>query len=202
MSRPGNPTTGEEKNIVFESEKSILLDHNYDGIQELDHPLPKWWLVTFYLAIIFAAIYVGYYHLGSGLLQEQELEADLAEIKSRAPAPTSSEDLAAKAIAMKDDATALAAGKASYIAKCAACHGNLGEGGIGPNLTDKFWIHGVGDAAGVIKVIVDGVPEKGMPTWGPIIPPEETAQLTAFIATLSGTNPPNAKAPEGQEIKK
>lgn len=200
MSHSGTPTSGDEQNIVFESEKSILLDHNYDGIQELDHPLPKWWLVTFYLTMIFSAIYVGYYHMGSGLLQEQELEADLAAIKSRAPAPTSSDDLAAKAFAMKDDPAALEAGKVSFIAKCAACHGNLGEGGIGPNLTDKFWIHGTGDAAGVIKIIVDGVPEKGMPTWGPIIPPEETAQLTAFIATLSGTNPPKAKGPEGQEI--
>lgn len=194
-------SNGEEKNVVFESEKSILLNHNYDGIQELDHPLPKWWLVTFYLTIIFSAIYVGYYHFGSGILQEQELESDLAEIKSRAPAPTSSDDLAAKSLAMATDPSAIAAGKASYLAKCAACHGNLGEGGIGPNLTDNFWIHGSGDAAGIIKVVVDGVPEKGMPTWGPIIPPEETAQLTAFIATLKGTNPPKAKAPEGSEYK-
>jgi cytochrome c oxidase cbb3-type subunit III len=201
MSHSGTPPKGEEQNIVFESEKSILLDHNYDGIQELDHPLPGWWLVTFYLTIIFSAIYIGYYHVAGGPLQNQELETDLAEIKSRAPAPASSEDLAAKAIAMKDDSAALAAGKTAYIAKCAACHGNLGEGGIGPNLTDKFWIHGSGDAASVIKVIVDGVPEKGMPTWGPIIPPEETAQLTAFIATLSGTTPPNAKGPEGKEIQ-
>lgn len=201
MSKGKGPDTDVEKNLIFESERAILLDHNYDGIEEFDHPLPKWWLVTFYGTMIFAAIYVGYYHLGSGPLQVAELENDIAAIQKLAPAPTSADDLTAKAMAMMDDAKAKEAGKVAYLGKCAACHGNLGEGGIGPNLTDNFWIHGDGQPASVIKVIVEGVAEKGMPTWGAIIPPEETAQLTAFIASLKGTSPPNPKAPEGVEVK-
>jgi cytochrome c oxidase cbb3-type subunit 3 len=195
----GNPP--DDKNIVFESEKAILLNHNYDGIQEFDHPLPKWWLVTFYGTIIFAAMYIGYFHFGSGPSQEAELENDLAAIQKLAPPPASSDDLTAKAMAMMGDEAAKAAGKVAYLGKCAACHGNLGEGGIGPNLTDNFWIHGDGQAASVVKVIVEGVAEKGMPAWGAIIPPEETSQLTAFIASLKGTSPPNPKAPEGAEVK-
>jgi cytochrome c oxidase cbb3-type subunit 3 len=195
------PENESEKNLIFESERAILLNHNYDGIQEFDHPLPKWWLVTFYGTMIFAAIYVGYYHFGSGLNQEAELESDIASIQKLAPPPSSADDLTAKALAMMTDETAKAAGKVAYLGKCAACHGNLGEGGIGPNLSDAFWIHGDGQAAGVIKVIVEGVAEKGMPTWGAVLPPEEIAQLTAFIASFKGTSPPNPKAPEGVEIK-
>ncbi|MBN8540099.1 MAG: c-type cytochrome [Deltaproteobacteria bacterium] len=189
------------KNLIFESEKAILLNHNYDGIQEFDHPLPKWWLVTFYGTMIFAAIYVGYFHFGSGLNQEAELESDIAAIQKLAPPPASTDDLTAKAIAFMTDEAAKAAGKVAYLGKCAACHGNLGEGGIGPNLSDAFWIHGDGQAAGVVKVIVEGVAEKGMPTWGAVLPADEIAQLTAFIATFKGTSPPNPKAPEGVEIK-
>jgi cytochrome c oxidase cbb3-type subunit 3 len=201
MSTGKGPENDNEKNLIFESERAILLNHNYDGIQEFDHPLPKWWLVTFYGTMIFAAIYVGYFHLGSGALQEAELENDMAAIHKLAPPQASADDLTAKAIAMMDDGAAKDAGKVSYLGKCAACHGNLGEGGIGPNLADSFWIHGDGDPASVIKVIVEGVAEKGMPTWGAIIPPEETAQLTAYIATFKGTSPPKPKAPEGIEIK-
>lgn len=201
MNAGKGPDNDVEKNLVFESERAILLDHNYDGIEEFDHPLPKWWLVTFYGTMIFAAIYVGYYHFGSGHLQEAELESDMAAIQKLAPPPASADELAAKAVAMMSDGAAMEAGKVSYLGKCAACHGNLGEGGIGPNLADDFWIHGDGQPASVIKVIAEGVPEKGMPTWAAIIPPEETAQLTAFIASFKGTNPPNPKAPEGTEIK-
>ena len=201
MSTGKGTDTDVEKNLIFESERAILLDHNYDGIEEFDHPLPKWWLVTFYGAMIFAAIYVGYYHFGSGPSQVAELDNDITAIQKLAPPPASADDLTAKAMAMMNDGPAKEAGKVAYLGKCAACHGNLGEGGIGPNLTDTFWIHGDGQAASVIKVIVEGVAEKGMPTWGAIIPPEEIAQLTAFIASLKGTSPPNPKAPEGVEVK-
>ncbi len=197
----GNPPNTDDKNIIFDSERAILLDHNYDGIEEFDHPLPKWWLVTFYGTIIFAALYTGYYHFGSGPLQDAELGNDMAAIQKLAPPAASIDDLAAKAIALMNDSATKDAGKLAYMGKCAACHGTLGEGGIGPNLTDKFWINGDGQAAAVTKVILEGVPEKGMPTWGAVIPAEETAQLTVFIASLQGTNPPKAKAPEGTEVK-
>lgn len=196
-----NTVNPNEKNVVFESERAILLKHNYDGIEEFDHPLPKWWLLTFYGTMIFAAIYVGYYHFGSGASQETELGNDLAALQKLAPPPASSDDLAAKVAALLNDNGAKESGKVAYLGKCSACHGNSGEGGIGPNLTDKFWIHGNGDPASLTKVIVEGVPEKGMPTWGAVIPPEETVQLAVFITSLQGTTPPNPKAPEGTEVK-
>ena len=178
----------------------LLLNHEYDGIRELDYPLPGWWLATFFVTIIFGAIYWMHYDVsGSGPTLSEELAMDMAKIetlreKAAAEAPQVTEEALA---AMIQDSQALEAGKAEYVAKCAACHGQVGEGLIGPNLTDSHWKNTDGTLVGMHKVLVVGVVEKGMPAWKGLIADDLLKQVAAYVASLKGSNPPNAKAAEG-----
>lgn len=183
--------------------EALLLDHNYDGIQEFDNPLPNWWLVTFYGAIIFSVIYIGYYHFAGGPSLTDELAADLKEVqaqvaatKSATPAPSEQELLA-----VFNDAGKRAAGKQVYTEKCAACHGVEGQGMIGPNLTDNFWIHGDGSLGAILKVVNEGVADKGMPPWGPLLSKDQLEGSVAYVRSLKGTKPANPKEPQGTEVK-
>jgi cytochrome c oxidase cbb3-type subunit 3 len=183
------------------SDKGKLLNHEYDGIQELDNSLPQWWLGTFYITIIFSIFYYGYYELGSGESIDAEYKRTAAELDQKTKyAPNNNvfpDDEKLKAvIANKSN---LAGGKSVYDSKCASCHAPQGQGLIGPNLVDKFWIHGKGSDAEIAKVIHDGVLDKGMPAWNALLKEEEIYQVAAYIKSLKGTNPPNAKAPQGQE---
>ncbi len=168
-----------------------LLDHEYDGIREYDNPLPRWWLITFYGTVAFAAVYVPYYHFGPGLSPVQEYEAELAAAPKEKT--IGSADLAQK---VKDPAV-IAAGKETFVKLCAACHRPDGGGLVGPNLTDDHWIHG-GTAADQIKVVTEGVPEKGMISWKAQLSPEQIVQVVAYVGSLRGSNPPKPKAPEGE----
>ncbi len=180
-----------------------LLDHEYDGIQELDNPLPKWWKQLFYLTIIFSAGYFIYYTFGSGPSIQHEFKTEASKIeslqpKSESPAPQK----AAKAPAADTTSPeAIAAGKAIFVAKCAACHLADGGGLIGPNLTDKFWINGDGSSEAITKVIHDGVPAKGMLAWGALLSETDIQNLVAFIHSIQGSSPATPKAPEGNEVK-
>jgi cytochrome c oxidase cbb3-type subunit 3 len=198
MSQPAN------KNGKPEEQKDKLLDHLYDGIQELDNRLPTWWLWLFYLTIAFAAVYFAYYNLGSGPTLKQELRASKMEwdaLQTKVASGGLSADDEAKLFAkiMKDEAR-LKQGKEVFMGKCLACHGPLGQGTVGPNLTDNFWIHG-GAPVKMAKIIRDGVNDKGMPPWGPILKPEEVQSVVVYIKSLAGTNPPGAKPPQGTEEK-
>lgn len=180
-----------------------LLDHNYDGIQEFDNPLPNWWLATFYGAIIFSVLYVGYYHFGPGPSLNEELASDLAQIKAQEAAgkkatPPSGETELAAAYA---DSGKRAAGKKIFGEKCMVCHGASGEGQIGPNLTDAYWIHGSGALSSLAKVISEGVPEKGMPPWQAMLKPDEIVAVVAHVKSLQGTKPAKGKEPQGELIK-
>lgn len=184
-----------------------IAGHEYDGIQELNNPLPKWWLATFYGTIIFAIFYFGYYELGNGPSHDETLDAAMARIEGRyeeareeaaAAAPATEEvDVAA----VMNDADAMAVGKAQFDIKCMPCHGMNGEGTIGPNLTDKYWIHIDGGLEGILQSFREGYPEKGMPPWGQLIPPEEHVPLAVYVMSLQGTNPPNAKEPQGELVE-
>ncbi len=201
MSNSGTKDTDNKPNIILEDEKAILLNHNYDGIEELDNPLPKWWQIIFYGTIVFSVFYVGYYQYGGGPSSQQELAADLAAVKALAPAaPQGAADIVARIDGLKGDAVAMTAGKAVYDGKCLACHADRGQGIVGPNLTDKFWIHGDGKAAAIAKVIAEGVADKGMPPWGAVLSPDELAQVSAYIISLRGTNVPGGKEPQGSEV--
>jgi cytochrome c oxidase cbb3-type subunit III len=186
--------------VPLEKEATVMLDHNYDGIKELDNHLPPWWKWLFYGTIGWSAIYLIVYHVTDSLpLMEQEYQAEVSVAnekltKLRASQPVASIDEAA--LTFTNDATLIGKGKTIYMVNCASCHKNLGEGGIGPNLTDDYWLHG-GSIKNIYATIKDGVPDKGMISWKTILKPEEMRDVSFFIMSLKGTNPPNAKAPQG-----
>lgn len=178
-----------------------LLDHEYDGIQEMDYPIPGWFNAIWYGSIVFGIGYFLFYHAWGGPNLTQEFEADRKEhvaLVKRANPPrvwTPAEVAAAE----KNPET-LAAGKALFNAKCASCHLADGGGQVGPNLTDAYWINGDGTTPLMVKTITEGVPDKGMPSWEDKFKAEEILSLAAHIRSLKGTIPANPKAPEGQPI--
>ena len=184
-------------------EEEKLLDHEYDGIRELDNPLPRWWLYGFYLTIIFSVFYVGYYHFGPGLSLSEQHARSLAVLEAERAAGAASADSHysnPELLALSEDADAVATGQELYVASCAACHGAQGEGTIGPNLVDEYWIHG-GYPEDIAKVIAEGVPDKGMPAWNSSMSVEDIQMVTAFILSIGGTDPPNAREPEGERFR-
>lgn len=185
--------------VPVENEESILLDHDYDGIKELDNNLPTWWKYGFYLTILIGVVYLFNYHVsGSGDLQIAEYDKEMAKAKLEVEEfmKNSANKVDENTVKVSKDATQLAAGKDAFIASCAACHGRLGEGGVGPNLTDEYWIHG-GSIQDVFKTIKYGWTEKGMKSWKDELSPMQISQISSFILSLKGTNPPNGKAPQG-----
>lgn len=174
-----------------------LLDHDYDGIRELDNALPAWWIATFVGTVIFGFIYYLHYSSGAGPTSDQELKASMAVIKDlRGSGPQYSEESLGALFGVDKSE----AGRGLFAGKCAACHGPDGGGLIGPNLTDRFWLNGQGRRIDIHRVIVEGVPAKGMPPWGEALPPEEIVALASYVYSLSGTNVPGGKPPQGTEF--
>jgi cytochrome c oxidase cbb3-type subunit 3 len=185
--------------VPIEEENSILLDHDYDGIRELDNNLPPWWKYGFYLTIVVAIIYLINYHvLGTGALQGKEYENEMAQAKIDVDEfmKNSANNVDENSVKLLTEVTDIATGKDVFISNCAACHGKAGEGIVGPNLTDNYWIHG-GSIQDIFKTIKYGWVEKGMKSWKEDLSPMQVAQVTSFIKTLKGTNPPNPKASQG-----
>lgn len=189
-----------EDPVPQDQEGAITLDHNYDGIRELDNHLPPWWVNMFILTIIWAVGYMWYYHWGGdGQNQADEYKTEVAAAKKEIAIA-----LAGKANAMDEssvtlltDAASLSDGALTFKSVCAACHGQNGEGTVGPNFTDEYWIHG-GGIKDLFKVIKYGVPEKGMISWASQLKPVDIQKVSSYILTLKGTNPPNPKAPQGE----
>ncbi len=196
-----------ENAAPLEREADILMHHDYDGIRELDNHLPPFWLNMFYATIIFAVVYMYIYHFGGGgETQIQTYDKEVAEGKrQRAVAMASLADQVNETnVAALTDAGALTEGKAIYMANCLACHGAGGEGTVGPNFTDEYWIHG-GGIKNMFKTITYGVPDKGMISWSAQLRPSDIQKVGSYILTLRSTNPPNPKAPQGdiwkEEVK-
>ncbi len=187
------------KSTSIEEEEAIDLSHDYDGISELDNKLPPWWIAAFALSILFAVVYMYRYHVShSAPLQIEELQIamKIADEEKTAYLAKSANNVDENSVVMLD-AASIASGKALFTANCVACHGTAGEGNtVGPNLTDTYWIHG-GKINDVFKTIKYGVVEKGMRSWKEDFSPIQMAQLASFVKSLKGTNPPNAKAPQG-----
>lgn len=185
--------------VAVEDEDSILLDHDYDGIKELDNNLPPWWKYMFYATILSGVIYLVHYHvLKTGDLQTAEYDKAMAQAKIEVDEymKTSANNVDENTVKLLTEASDIAAGKDVYIASCAACHGQLGEGTVGPNLTDDYWIHG-GKIDDLFKTVKYGWVEKGMKSWKEELSPMQIAQVASYIKSLKGTNPPNGKAPQG-----
>jgi cytochrome c oxidase cbb3-type subunit 3 len=183
-----------------EKEADIDLGHNYDGIRELDNRLPPWWLYGFYISILAAGIYMWRFHIGrTAPLSEQEyaIAVQAAEIEHIAYLKKSANMVDENSVRLLTDAFALDAGKKIFELNCAACHGKSGEGTVGPNLTDEYWLHG-GSIKDVFKTIKYGWPEKGMKSWKDDLSPVQMAQISGYIKSLVGTKPPNAKERQGE----
>lgn len=184
-------------------QENKLLDSCYDGIQEYDNDLPRWWVWLFYLTIIFAVGYVWYYHLGGPgqkltAILEDEMQA--LEQQRQSAAVNAGVPVTVSLVAAIAEPGRVEKGAKVFTERCAPCHGAQGQGIVGPNLTDKFWIHGA-SPEDVKKIIEQGVLEKGMLAWKGIITDDDIINLVAHIRAIGGTNPPNPKAPEGIEAK-
>jgi len=169
--------------------------HNHDGITELDNGMPPWLAYFFYATIIFGAVYLMHYRvLQTGASAAEEYEAEMAE------AALLYKDGVKVKIELLTDASVIEAGKAIYTKNCKNCHGDLGQGLIGPNLTDEYWLHG-GDIESVFNTILNGVPAKGMISWKGKLSDQQMLEVANFVKSLKGTNPPNPKAPQGEKEK-
>lgn len=172
----------------------ILDDHEYDGIQELDNNMPTWWRYLFYFTIIFSIGYMVRYHvLKTAPLQADEYLAEFEHVEEEIALPTNE---AMELIVMTSEED-LSAGAEIYKVNCAVCHLAEGQGLVGPNLTDDYWLHG-GSYEDIVHIINEGVPVKGMIAWKNQLTSTQIEQVASFITTLHGTNPPNPKAPEGE----
>jgi len=187
----------------IEEEHDVMLDHDYDGIKELDNVLPPWWVYLFYITIIFAGVYLVRFHVIKEYSQAEEFEIAMEEarIQIEEYKKTAKDLIDVDNVTLLADASDLAAGKKIFEANCAACHRPDGGGSIGPNLTDDYWILG-GGIKNIFKTIHDGGRDgKGMISWVGILKPSEMQQVASYIMTLNGTNPADAKAAEGDVWK-
>lgn len=178
------------------NEKDLLLEHEVDGIKELDNLLPRWWVWMFYLSIVFAIGYMFYFHvlkLGDLQIAAYDKEAKAGE-QIKAAALANFENSVATLQPLKDQGS-LTAGKTTFVTLCAPCHRPDGGGLVGPNLTDDYWIHG-SNYVDTVKTIINGVPEKGMLSWKTMLKPNQIQDVASYIFTLRGTKPPNPKPPE------
>lgn len=183
-----------------EEEKALEMDHEYDGIRELDNRLPPWWIYGFYATIIFAVIYLWRYHVSeSAPLSQQEynIAMEKAEEQKAAYLKKTANNVDENTVKLLTDASAIDAGKAVFTQNCSACHGKAGEGTVGPNLTDDYWLHG-GSLQDIFKTVKYGWPEKGMRSWKEDLSPVQIAQVSSYIKSLHGTNPPNGKEKQGE----
>lgn len=183
----------------MEQETVVLTTHEYDGIRELDNNLPPWWKGLFYVTIVFGVFYLINFHIiGTGQTQAEEYETEMAvAAKQVAEYKAALLELEGPSEEPVTGPEAIAAGKVVYQKFCSACHGAQGQGGIGPNFADQYWIHG-GSMANIITTIEEGVPTKGMISWKNQLSGAEIQQVAAFIYEMEGTNPDGQKEPQGE----
>jgi cytochrome c oxidase cbb3-type subunit 3 len=183
-----------------EDEGQLLLNHDYDGIKELDNNLPPWWVYLFYACIAFSIIYLVRFEILGADNQEMELkkemaqaQVDIAEYKKNAP-----DLMDENTVTLLTAAADLAAGKAIYTANCVACHRADAGGQIGPNLTDNQWILG-GGIKNVFHTLVNGGRDgKGMISWKGTLKPKQMQEVASYVLSLQGSNPKDPKASEGE----
>lgn len=190
--------------VPVEKEATIILDHNYDGIKELDNHLPPWWTMLFYGTIGFAVVYLLIFHVFNTMpLSINEYENEVAyaneqsrKLKAANPGPQIDETN----VEVTADAKALADGKSTFLNTCSTCHKRDGGGDIGPNLTDEYWKHG-GAIKDIFKVVKNGVAGTNMVAWGGVMSPEAIRNVASYVLALQGTAPATPKKPEGTLYK-
>lgn len=184
----------------LEEEEDILLDHDYDGIKELDNHLPPWWKGLFYLTIVYAVVYLLIFHVfKTAPLQEEKYDREIAaaEALKASQAADIVVDFDENTVTATTDAVELADGQKFFETQCAVCHKVDGGGLAGPNLTDKYWKHG-GSMSDIYKTIKNGVPNTAMISWESQLNPVRMRNVASYVMTLQGTNPPGALPPDGE----
>jgi cytochrome c oxidase cbb3-type subunit 3 len=184
-------------------EKDMMMEHEFDGITELDNPTPAWFMWLFYSTIAFAFVYLFYYHVFNiGKLQNEEyaIEMQAATAEKTAFLSKSGNNIDENTVKLTKDAAVISAGQAIFAANCIACHGDKGQGLVGPNLTDEYWLHG-GNVNSLFKTIKYGVPEKGMIAWEKTLNSKQISDVSNYILSLKDSHPSNPKAPQGVEVE-
>ncbi len=187
------------KSVELEKEKDIVIDHDYDGIRELDNSLPPWWKYGFYFTILISIAYMWYYHAGGNgpsSYDEYVAEVQKGEEDKAAYLAKAGNNVDEHTVKM-GDAASITAGATLYQSSCAACHAADGGGGVGPNLADDYWMHG-GSISDVFKSIKYGWPDKGMKSWKDDFSPKQLADIASYIKSLNGTQPAAPKDPQGE----
>jgi cytochrome c oxidase cbb3-type subunit III len=186
---------------IKDDEKHLVLDHNYDGIHELNHPLPSWWNFIFYTSVVFAIGYIIYYQFMGGPSLKDEFDKNYAVVKAK------QEEYRAQfggfdpyQYDMHNNLEGISAGKQVYVDNCMQCHLEDGRGDIGPNLTDDHWLISKGTPATNFEVVWSGSEENGMPAWGEVLQPAEIYQVLAYIQTFKNTFHPEGKEPQGEKV--
>jgi cytochrome c oxidase cbb3-type subunit 3 len=172
--------------------------HVYDDdIREMDNRLPLWWQYTLYGAVLFAVCYFwGEQKVGAWKSQRESFEQEMVAARLEA-AKKGGKMTSETLVAMSHNPKIVSEGKQVFETTCAPCHRADGGGNIGPNLTDKYWLHGAKPEE-IFHTVHDGVSDKGMPTWGPQLGEEKVADVVAYVLTLHDTNVPGGKAPQGE----
>ena len=186
----------------IEEEHTLDVGHNYDGIRELDNPTPPWFSVAFIASILFGLGYLWRYqvaHAAPNQYEEYEIAVTKGNLQVAEYLKTKGDAVNEQTVVMLDGA-GIEAGKKLFINNCTACHGTAGQGGVGPNLTDDYWLHG-GAIGSVFHTIKFGVVEKGMMSWKDVFSAQQIAELASYIKSLHGTHPPGAKEPQGELYK-
>lgn len=178
--------------------------HVYDGIVEQNNPMPDWWIWLFILCVAFGFVYWLHYASGSGPTLRQEYEQALLDFQNQVDrqASTAQAESEETLTAYMKNEMAIANGMGLFASKCAMCHGENLEGKIGPNLVDNYWTTGDGSRMAILHTIAKGSAAKGMPPWEGLLKPKEIKDVAAFVFSKLGSNPANAKVPEGNEVKK
>jgi len=180
-------------------ERDALRDHEFDGIQEYDNPLPRWWVWVFWATIIATPIYIVFYHFGPGKLVQDEYREEMnAYYELQRQQLLALGEVSERVLRkLMDNPAMLAAGEKVFISKCVQCHARDGGGNIGPNLTDDYWLHG-GNLMDIHRTIHDGVPSKGMIAWGKQLSEVDIMAVAAYVGSLRGTTPAKPKPPQGE----
>ncbi|MBX7136929.1 MAG: c-type cytochrome [Oligoflexia bacterium] len=182
--------------------KDELRGHNFDGIEEYDNSLPRWWVWLFIITIVFSVIYPFYYDFGPGQFAPETVDAEmaaLAQLRQASGGATGGVLDESALLKLASNGATVSQGSAVFTAKCVVCHGAQGQGLIGPNLTDNYWIHG-GKITDIHNVVTNGVLEKGMLAWKDQLTADELNSVVAFVWSIRGTTPPNPKAPQGDAV--
>lgn len=197
-----NNKNEETKLHVEADEKHLLLDHDYDGIQELNHPLPSWWNVIFYVAIFFSITYFAYYQMMGGPTLRDEFNKDYAKVVAmQEEFKKQNSSFNPDTYASTNTPEGVKKGEEVFLNNCLPCHGEKGIGDIGPNLTDEYWLVAKSTPETIYSVVFNGSEENGMPAWAEVLTADEIYLAVAYVSSLKNTHQKGGKAPQGEKIE-